>query len=133
MSGCAMASTEQVGAVSANDEAPADLGDHRAHVSAFLRNEHVNKLAALRDEFVRIASDGRFVDAASREWRGIPIVWREALLLLAGAGVDTEESLESLAKRGWQEMPPPEREALRDMVRGAKRHLGRLTALAARV
>ena len=133
MSGCAMASTEQVGAVSANDEAPADLGDHRAHVSAFLRNEHVNKLAALRDEFVRIATDGRFVDAASREWRGIPVVWREALLLLAGAGVDTEESLEDLAKRGWQEMPPPEREAVRGIVRGAKRHLGRLTALAARV
>ena len=133
MSGCAMASTEQVGAVSANDEAPADLGDHRAHVSAFLRNEHVNKLAALRDEFVRIATDGRFVDAASREWRGIPMVWREALLLLAGAGVDTEESLEDLAKRGWQEMPPPEREAVRGIVRGAKRHLGRLTALAARV
>ena len=132
MSGCAMASTEQVGAVSANDEAPADLGDHRAHVSAFLRNEHVNKLAALRDEFVRIASDGRFVDCASREWRGIPMNWRMALVLMAGLG-DEAESPASLASREWREMPPPEREAVRGIVRGAKRHLGGLTALAARV
>ena len=132
MSGCAMASTEQVGAVSANDEAPADLGDHRAHVSAFLRNEHVNKLAALRDEFVRIATDGRFVDSASREWRGIPMNWRMALVLMAGLG-DEAESPAILASREWREMPPPEREALRDMVRSAKRHLGGLTALAARV
>ena len=82
----ALATAEPVGAVSANDEAVADMGDHSAHVSAFLRHEHINKLAALRDEFVRIATDGRFVDSASREWRGIPIVWREALLLLAGCG-----------------------------------------------
>ena len=127
-----MASTEQVVAVSANDEAPADLGDHRAHVSAFLRNEHVNKLAALRDEFVRIATDGRFVDSASREWRGIPMNWRMALVLMAGLG-DEAESPAILASRNWQEMPPPEREALRAMVRSAKRHLGGLTALAARV
>ena len=132
MSGCAMASTEQVGAVSANDEAPADLGGHRAHVSAFLRNEHVNKLAALRDEFVRIATDGRFVDSASREWRGIPMNWRMALVLMAGLG-DEAESPAILASREWREMPPPEREALRGMVRSAKRHLGGLTALAARV
>ena len=132
MSGCAMASTEQVGAVSANDEAPADLGDHRAHVSAFLRNEHVNKLAALRDEFVRIATDGRFVDSASREWSGIPMNWRMALVLMAGLG-DEAESPAIQASREWREMPPPEREALRAMVRSAKRHLGGLTALAARV
>ena len=132
MSGCAMASTEQVGAVSANDEAPADLGDHRAHVSAFLRNEHVNKLAALRDEFVRIATDGRFVDSASREWRGIPMNWRMALVLMAGLG-DEAESPASLASREWREMPPPERDALRAMVCSAKRQLGGLTALAARV
>lgn len=132
MSGCAMASTEQVGAVSANDEAPADLGDHSAHVSAFLRFENVNKLAALRDEFVRIATDGRFVDSASREWRGIPMNWRMAMVLMAGLG-GKAESPAILAEREWREMPPPEREALRAMVRSAKRHLGGLTALAARV
>ena len=132
MSGCAMASTEQVGAVSANDEAVADMGDHSAHVSAFLRFENVNKLAALRDEFVRIATDGRFVDSASREWRGIPMNWRMAMVLMAGLG-DEAESPAILASREWREMPPPEREALRAMVRSAKRHLGGLTALAARV
>ena len=128
----ALATTEQVGAVSANDEAVADMGDHSAHVSAFLRHEHINKLAALRDEFVRIATDGRFVDSASREWRGIPMNWRMALVLMAGLG-DEAESPAILASREWREMPPPEREALRGMVRSAKRHLGGLTALAARV
>lgn len=132
MSGCAMASTEQVVAVSANDEAPADLGDHCAHVCAFNRHGERTKLSALRDEFVRIASDGRFVDSASREWRGIPMNWRMALVLMAGLG-DEAESPASLASREWREMPPPEREALRGMVRSAKRHLGGLTALAARV
>ena len=128
----ALASAEPAGAVSANDEAVADMGDHSAHVSAFLRHEHVNKLAALRDEFVRIATDGRFVDSASREWRGIPMTWRMALVLMAGLG-DEAESPAILASREWREMPPPEREALRAMVRSAKRHLGGLTALAARV
>lgn len=131
MNACAMATTEQVCAESANDEAPA-MADHCAHVEAFRRHQRLQKLMGLRDEFVRIASDGRFVDAASREWRGIPMVWRMALVMMAGAGDDTE-SLESLAARDWREMPPPERDALRGIVRGAKRHLGRLTALAARV
>ena len=132
MSLAALATAEPVGAVSANDEAVADMGDHSAHVSAFLRHEHINKLAALRDEFVRIATDGRFVDSASREWRGIPMNWRMALVLMAGLG-DEAESPAILASREWREMPPPEREALRGMVRSAKRHLGGLTALAARV
>lgn len=132
MSGCAMAATEHVGGASANDEAPAAVADHCAHVSAFVRNEHLRRQAELRDEFVRIASDGRFVDAASREWRGIPMVWRMALVMMAGAG-DDSESLESLAARDWREMPPPERDSLRGIVRGAKKHLGRLTALAARI
>ena len=121
-----------MGAVSANDEAPADLGDHCAHVCAFNRHGERTKLSALRDEFVRIASDGRFVDSASREWRGIPMNWRMALVLMAGLG-DEAESPAILASREWREMPPPEREALRAMVRSAKRHLGGLTALAARV
>ncbi len=115
-----------------NDGAPSAMADHSAHVVAFRRHERLQKLMALRDEFVRLATDGRFVDAASREWRAIPMVWRMALVMMAGAGDDTD-SLESLAARDWQEMPPPERESLRSIVRGAKKHLGRLTALAARV
>ena len=128
----AMATTEQVGAEPVNDGAPAAFADQCAHVTAYRHHLRLQKLMGLRDEFVRKASDGRFVDAASREWRGIPMVWRMALVMMAGAGDDTE-SLESLAARDWREMPPPERDALRGIVRGAKRHLGRLTALAARV
>jgi hypothetical protein len=132
MNAGAMATTVQVGVEPVNDGAAAAVADHCAHVSAFVRNEHLRRQAELRDEFVRIASDGRFVDAASREWRGIPMVWRMALVMMAGAGDDTE-SLENLAARDWREMPPPERESLRGIVRGAKKHLGRLTALAARI
>ncbi len=132
MNAGAMATTVQVGVEPVNDGAAAAVADHCAHVSAFVRNEHLRRQAELRDEFVRIASDGRFVDAASREWRGIPMVWRMALVMMAGAGDDTE-SLESLASREWREMPPPERDSLRGIVRGAKKHLGRLTALAARI
>ena len=128
----AMATTERVCADPASNAMQAAMADHSAHVSAFVRNEHLRRQAELRDEFVRMASNGRFVDAASREWRGIPMVWRMALVMLAGAGSDTD-SLEGLAARDWLEMPPPERESLRGIVRGAKRHLGRLTALAARV
>lgn len=132
MNASAMATTEQAGAEPANDGAPAAVADHCAHVVAYRRHQRMQKLMGLRDEFVRIATDGRFVDAASREWRSIPMVWRMALVMMAGAGDDTD-SLESLAARDWQEMPPPERESLRSIVRGAKKHLGRLTALAARV
>lgn len=132
MNARAMATTEQAGAEPAADGAPAAVADHCAHVVMYRRNAHQRKLMALRDEFVRLATDGRFVDAASREWRGIPLVWRMALVMMAGAGDDTD-SLESLAARDWREMPPPERESLRGIVRGAKKHLGRLTALAARV
>jgi hypothetical protein len=132
MSAGAMATTERVCADRASSALQAAMADHSAHVSAFVRNEHLRRQAELRDEFVRMASNGRFVDAASREWRGIPMVWRMALVMLAGAGSDTD-SLEGLAAREWLEMPPPERESLRGIVRGAKRHLGRLTALAARV
>ena len=59
-------------------------------------------------------------------------MWRVALLMLAGIGADVEH-LYTLAERNWQELPPPEREELRSVVRDAKRHLGGLAALAARV
>lgn len=128
----AMPTTEQVFAVPANDEAPAAHRDHCAHVATYQRNGERQRLAELRDEYVRMASNGRFHDAASREWRAIPLLWRQVLVMLAGAGSDTD-SLESLAARDWREMPVPERDALRLMVRSAKKHLGQLSALAARV
>jgi hypothetical protein len=90
------------------------------------------KLMKLRDEMTHSVSNGRFYDAAAREWRGLPVMWRVALLMIAGIGADVE-NLYTLADRNWQELPPPEREELRTVVRDAKRHLGQLTALAARV
>ncbi len=58
--------------------------------------------------------------------------WRMALLLIAGLGID-EGHLADLAERDWLEMPPPERDELRSVVRSAKKHLGALVALAAKV
>lgn len=89
------------------------------------------RLLALRDEFVQIASGGRFTDAASREWRGLPHNWRMALMLIAGVG--QEDDLGTLASRNWQELPPTEREQVQGVVRSAKKYLSRLVALAARV
>ena len=92
----------------------------------------LKQLMKLRDEMTQSASNGRFYDAASREWRRLPVMWRVALLMIAGIGADVEH-LYTLVDRNWQELPPPEREELRSVVRDAKRHLGQLTALAARV
>ena len=92
----------------------------------------LNHLMKLRDEAMQRASKGRYYDAASREWQRLPVMWRVALLMLAGIGADVEH-LYTLAERNWQELPPPEREELRSVVRDAKRHLGGLAALAARV
>lgn len=90
------------------------------------------QLMKLRDQMTQSASNGRFCDAASQEWRRLPVMWRVSLLMIAGIGADVEH-LYTLADRNWQELPPPEREELRSVVRDAKKHLGGLTALAARV
>ena len=109
---------------------------HDAHVAAYtshvVRSAHVARLMEMRDEFVQIGTQGRFVSAAEKEWRELPRMWRMTLLLVAGVGVDTQD-LDTLAARAWQELPEPEQREVRWVVRDAKRRLGRLTALAARV
>lgn len=93
---------------------------------------HVARLLELRDEYVMLANNGRFVDAAGREWNLLPTVWRMTLLLVAGIGMDVAH-IDVLAAREWREMPEPEREAVRAAVRQCKKHVGGLQALAARV
>ncbi|NMM75535.1 hypothetical protein B2J88_11855 [Rhodococcus sp. SRB_17] len=90
------------------------------------------RLMGLRDEYVQLSSRGRYVDAAAREWRQLPISWRMSMLMMGGVGQDVD-SLGTLALRDWHEMPPHEQAEVRGVVRGAKKHLLRLTALAARV
>ena len=89
-------------------------------------------LTRLRDETIELASRGRYLNAAGREWGRLPGNWRMALLLIVGIGSDSD-NLITLASRDWREMPQPEREQLQAVAREAKLHLGRLTALAARV
>lgn len=90
------------------------------------------RLAELKDEFVRLATDGRFTSAAAAEWAELPMRWRMALLLMAGVG-DDESDLATLAARSWREMPPTEREALRFVCRDAKKHIGNIKSLVTRV
>lgn len=100
--------------------------------SSTVKNCEMDRLMQLRDEFVSLATRGRFHDAASREWSRLPSNWRMGLLLIAGVGLDAD-NLSDLAERDWLEMPPPERAELRSVVRSAKKHLGALVALAAKV
>lgn len=100
--------------------------------SSTVKVDEMARLMDLRDHFVSLATRGRFNDAASREWRRLPANWRMGLLLIAGVGLDAD-NLSDLADRDWLEMPPPERAELRSVVRSAKKHLGALVALAAKV
>ena len=106
--------------------------EHSAHVAEYVRWKYLPRLMELRDEHVRIASNGRFVSAAEKEWCRLHRTWRMVLLMVAGVGVDTDD-LDSLATRDWSEMAEPEQQAVRWAVRDAKKNVAALTALAARV
>lgn len=93
--------------------------------------EALERLMALRDDLARASVQGRFADAASREWRLLPRAWREDLLTLAGLGADMD-ALQSMAGRDWYEIPPPSRVRISGVVRSAKTYLPKLVALAAR-
>lgn len=99
------------------------------------QGETLARLMELRDEFVVLASHGRFHDAASREWSTLPVELRMVLVLLAGvSGVRMDaHPLQALAVRDWHEMPPAERDAIRAAVRWGAPPLARLRALAARM
>lgn len=110
----------------------AKVADWQEPKTAPAQGEVLKHLMKLRDEMARAASHGRFADAAACEWRMLPRSWRKDLITLAGLAPD-ELLLESLAGRDWHEIPPPERLRISGVVRGAKRHLSGLVALAARV
>ena len=86
---------------------------------------------AARDAMVAKASRGMYAGADHAEWSLLPVAWRQVLLLVGGVG-DMETDLAVLAGRSWQEIPPPEREAIKHAIRDAKRVLGRLHALTLR-
>ena len=96
------------------------------------RSASLKRLFDLRNEYVEVVSGGRYMDAASAEWKRIPLEWRVLLVMKAGMGSD-HQSLESLAQRNWLEIPPPERDELRLQVRVAKTCFMKMFALIARV
>lgn len=110
----------------------AKVTDRPKPTTAPARGQVLDRLMQLRDDMARKASQGRFADAASCEWRSLPRSWREDLLTLAGVGEDLD-TLQQLAGRDWHEIPPPERMRIGGVVRSAKRNLTGLVALAARV
>lgn len=112
---------------------PQEPAQAQAPVATRGPNEDERKcLGALRDGFVQRLSHGRYADAAGREWSQLPRSWRMALLMMGGVGEDVD-SLDTMAMRTWEEIPEHEQAEVRSMVRGAKKHLLHLTALAARI
>lgn len=86
------------------------------------------KLSALRAEFASRASGGRYVCARSKEWAVLPLEFRFAVLLMAGIDGD----MDALTRRAWREMPLPEREAIRGVMRGFAQALKASPSLCAR-
>lgn len=102
------------GAAAANDSDPKQKALHKLH--------------ALRDEFVRLSTGGRWHDAASKEWAGVSQDHRVFIMLLAGMDGD----LDVLAGRAWREFTPPEREAISAQIRSTRRAFSHVTALCSR-
>lgn len=71
------------------------------------------RLLAIRDEIINAKSRGRAPCARSAEWSALPVEVRMAYLMVAGIDGDTG----ALARKAWREFTPPEREAIRSVVR----------------
>lgn len=93
------------------------------------------RLRVLRDELegqaLNRASRDRWRDEESSEWSAMDLGIRVCLLILAGVG-DSFDTLSSLADRGWREMPPPEREAIKLQVRAMREAMDEAENLAGR-
>lgn len=84
----------------------------------------------LKDFFIHKASNGLYAGAQDAEWARVPLNWRITLMMLGGIG--EMDSIDYLAGRSWQELPPREREAVKFAAREGKRILGGLRALTLR-
>lgn len=81
-----------------------------------------------KDYLVRKASGGIYRAIADAEWARIPLQWRKVIVLVGGIG-DLNTDIDVLARRSWQEMPPPEREAVKAIVRDGYTVFGRTHSL----
>lgn len=81
--------------------------------------------ANLRKAYRKQSGQG-YIDAENQEWFKLPEELRMAVLLVA----QVSGNLKELAHRDWRETPPPERAAIKAVVRSAKRHFGGVVALA---
>ena len=100
---------------------PPEKGIPRRERARFMKN---------RDFFVEKASRGMYAGADHAEWASIPVSWRVILMMAGGMG--DMQSIDYLAGRSWQEIPPAEREAVKFTIREAKSLFGRLHALTLR-
>jgi len=89
------------------------------------RQSAVRQLHALRDEFVALATRGRFVNASAREWARLRPEHRMALLMLAGV----EGDLGVLGERAWMEIGDAERVQIRVAARRLQKDVRPLAAL----
>lgn len=87
------------------------------------------RLRVLGNEALSRATKGRWSDAESREWNTMDLGPRVCLLILAGVG-DDFGALSALADRDWREMPPPERDAIKQQVRAMRAAMSKVSNLA---
>ena len=87
------------------------------------------RLVAQRDELLRRASLGMWVDGESREWAHVGHEHRVMVMMLAGI----DGNLEALATRAWREFTPAERDAVKCQMRLAKRTFSSVAALCSRI
>lgn len=89
------------------------------------------RLRELQGEALNRSTRGRWSDAESREWYAMDLGLRVCLLILAGVG-DDFDTLSPLADRAWLEMPPPERDAIKQQVREVRAAMTKVSGLAGR-
>lgn len=87
------------------------------------------RLRGEKNKYISGITRGRWSDAESLEWYAMDLEIRVCLLILAGVGDDFGE-LSALADRAWLEMPPPERDAIKQKVRAMRGAMAKVCSLA---
>lgn len=99
----------------------------------------LKSLRSMRDNILEESSGGLFKDVESREWKELPIEWRMLFLLLGGVGKEDDVDallaarLKPLATRNWREIPVPERQAIKSIIRTGRDRVLKLSMLASHI
>lgn len=87
----------------------------------------LGRLSELKQEFEQRVYYGKTRQAW--EWSGLPVADRKILLMLAGVG--NIDAMDNLAKRGYLELTPAERDAIGVALRSLRRLCDKAASLGA--